>query len=199
MNKNEFLQELAIDLVGLPQEDSERWLEYYAEMLSDRIEDGMSEEQAVADLGDPKEIVRQILSQTPFVRLIKNKLKPNHKLRVWEIILIALGAPVWASLVVSVAAVIFSVFVSIWACIVSLWAVELSLIVSGVAGVLGMVFGAALGRGYHGLLLLGGGLVSGGVAYFGLELCISLTRLFAKANKKFALFIKSLFVAKEGK
>ncbi len=199
MNKNEFLQELAIDLVGLPQEDTERWLEYYAEMLSDRIEDGMSEEQAVADLGAPSEIVKQILSQTPLTKLIKNKLKPNHKLRVWEIILIALGSPIWLALAVSAAAIFFSVFVSLWAGIVSLWATELALAVSGLAGVLGSPLFFATGGAYQGLLILGGGLVCAGLAYFGFFLCRWLTVLLAKLCKLFLLFVKSLFVEKEGK
>lgn len=199
MNKNEFLQELAIDLVGLPQEDGERWLEYYAEMLNDRIEDGMSEESAVADLGDPKEIVRQILSQTPFVRLIKNKLKPNHKLRVWEIILIALGSPIWLALVVSAAAIFFSVFVSLWAGIVSLWATELALCVSGVGCFL--LFGLQICLGYpvRSLMFLGTCFIALGLSYFGWYLCKYLTVFLWKLCKVFVLFVKSLFVEKEGK
>ena len=105
MNKCEFLTRLALELNGLPREDTERWLEYYKEMLDDRIEDGMSEEEAVASLGDPAKIVREILAQTSFTKLIKNKIKPKRKLQVWEIILICLGSPIWVSLVVSVAAV----------------------------------------------------------------------------------------------
>ena len=200
MNKCEFLTRLALELKGLPREDTERWMEYYKEMLDDRIEDGMSEEEAVASLGKPDKIVKEILVQTSFTKLIKNKLKPSRKLQVWEIVLICLGSPIWVSLAVSVAATIFSVFVSLWAVIVSLWVTELSLAVSGVAGVLGTILSIALGRGYQGVLLLGGGgLFCGGVAYFGFYSCINLTKLFARVNKKCWLFVKSLFVAKEGK
>ncbi len=197
MNKAEFLQELGIELLGLPQDDVERWLEYYTEMLEDRIEDGMSEEAAAASLGDPKEIARQILAQTPFIKLIKNKVKPKRELRVWEIILICVGSPIWFSLAVSFAAVFCSVFVSLWAGIVSLWAVELSVAVCGIAGVLGFPLFWITGSAYQGLLILGGGLVCGGIAYFGFYSCIRLTRVFASVNKKFLLLVKSLFVKKE--
>ena len=78
MKKIEFISELARHLAGLPQEDAAHWLEYYTEMLDDRIEDGMSEEEATASLGDPKAIARQILSQTPFTKLIKNKIRPDR-------------------------------------------------------------------------------------------------------------------------
>lgn len=199
MNKIEFLQELALDLVGLPQDDVERWLEYYTEMLEDRIEDGMSEEEAVASLGEPAKIVKEILAQTPFTKLIKNKIKPKRKLRVWEIVLIALGSPIWVSLAIAVAAVIFSVFVSLWAVIVSLWAAELSLAVSGLGGVLMTFFFVGTGAKHQGFLLLGGGLFCAGLAYFGFFLCKWLTRHFLKLCELFLLFVKSLFVEKEGK
>ena len=101
MNKVEFIQKLSLELLGLPQEDVERWLEYYTEMLEDRIEDGMSEAAAVASLGDPKTIARQILAQTPLTKLIKNKIKPKRKLQVWEIVLIVLGSPIWLSLLIA--------------------------------------------------------------------------------------------------
>ena len=164
MKKNEFLQELGIEILGLPQEDTEHWLEYYTEMLEDRIEEGMSEEEATASLGDPKAIARQILSQTPFTKLIKNKIKPKRKLQVWEIILICLGSPIWLSLAVSVAAIFFSVFVSLWAGIVSIWAGELAVAVSGIAGVLFSFFLIGTGTTYQGLLLLGGGFFCAGLS-----------------------------------
>ncbi len=199
MNKTEFLQELAMDILGLPQDDVEHWLEYYAEMLEDRIEEGMSEEEATASLGDPKTIARQILSQTPFAKLIKNKIKPKHKLRVWEIILVVLGCPIWLALGIAALAGFFSVFVSLWAGIVSIWAGELALAVSGIAGVLFSFFLIGTGTTYQGLLLLGGGLFCAGLAYFGFFICKWLTVLLCKLCKLFVLFVKSLFVEKEGK
>ena len=188
MKKNEFLQELGIEILGLPQEDTERWLEYYTEMLEDRIEEGMSEEEATASLGDPKAIARQILSQTPFTKLIKNKIKPKHKLRVWEILLVALGSPIWLSLAIAALAVFFSAFVSLWAGIVSIWAGELAVAVSGIAGVLFSFFLIGTGTTYQGLLLLGGGLFCVGLSYFGFFLCRWLTVLLCKLCKLFVLF-----------
>ena len=49
MSKTEFLTELKKALEGLPEEDIEKSLEYYSEMIDDRIEDGLSEEEAVAE------------------------------------------------------------------------------------------------------------------------------------------------------
>ncbi len=199
MNKTEFLHELGIEILGLPQEDVERWLEYYTEMLEDRIEDGMSEAQAVASLGDPKTIARQILAQTPFTKLIKNKIRPKRKLQVWEIVLVVLGSPIWLAIAVSLAAAFFVIFASLWTGIVSVWAAELSVAVCGLAGVLFSFFLVGTGSVYQGLLLLGGGLFCAGLSYFGFILCKRLTVLLGKLCKLFVLFVKSLFVEKEGK
>ena len=199
MNKNEFLHKLGIELLGLPQEDVEHWLEYYTEMLEDRIEEGMSEQEANAALGDPKAIARQILAQTPFTKLIKNKIAPKRKLQVWEIVLVVLGSPIWLAIAVSLAAAFFAIFASLWAGIVSVWAAELSVAVCGLAGVLFSFFLVGTGSVYQGLLLLGVGLFCAGLSYFGFFLCKWLSVLLAKLCKAFLLFVKSLFVEKEGK
>ena len=199
MKKNEFLQELSMEILGLPQEDVEHWLEYYTEMLEDRIEEGMSEQEATAALGDPKAIARQILAQTPFTKLIRNKIAPKRKLQVWEIVLVVLGSPIWLAIAVSLAAAFFAIFASLWAGIVSVWAAELSVAVCGLAGVLFSFFLVGTGTTYQGLLLLGGGLFCAGLSYFGFILCKCLTVLLGKLCKIFVLFVKSLFVEKEGK
>jgi uncharacterized membrane protein len=113
--------------------------------------------------------------------------------------LICIGAPIWVSLIISVAAAIFSVFVSLWAVIVSVWAAELSVAVCGLAGVLFSFFLVGTGSVYQGLLLLGGGLFCAGLSYFGFFACKCLTVLLGKLCKLFVLFVKSLFVEKEGK
>ena len=46
MNKREFLASLRNGLYGLPQDDIEERLGFYAEMIDDRMEEGLTEEQA---------------------------------------------------------------------------------------------------------------------------------------------------------
>ena len=58
MNKQEFLAELRRGLSGLPRDDIEERLSFYGEMLDDRIEEGLSEEEELkcfqlASAGDP--------------------------------------------------------------------------------------------------------------------------------------------------
>ena len=40
MTKKEFLDELKKGLLGIPEEDINRSIEFYSEMIDDRIEDG---------------------------------------------------------------------------------------------------------------------------------------------------------------
>lgn len=48
MLKEEFLAQLRGGLAGLPQEDLEERLAFYSELLDDRMEEGLSEAEAVA-------------------------------------------------------------------------------------------------------------------------------------------------------
>ncbi|MBR6725619.1 MAG: DUF1700 domain-containing protein, partial [Clostridia bacterium] len=95
MNKEQFLIELAAALAGLPEEDIEKSLEYYSEMIDDRTEDGLSEEEAVAALGTIAEIRAQIIKDTPLPKIIKEKVKPKRSFRGWEIAVIIIGFPLW--------------------------------------------------------------------------------------------------------
>ena len=65
MKKEEFLAELAAELRDLSKEDIARSLEYYGEMIDERVEDGMSVEDAVAGLGGAEAAAQQILAELP--------------------------------------------------------------------------------------------------------------------------------------
>ena len=56
MNKQEFLDRLRKGLSGLPQAEREERLLFYSEMIDDRMEEGLTEEEAVAALGSLEEI-----------------------------------------------------------------------------------------------------------------------------------------------
>ena len=65
MNKDQFLEELRKKLSGLPQEDIDERLAFYSEMIDDRMEEGITEEDAVAGLGTVDSVVEQIMSEIP--------------------------------------------------------------------------------------------------------------------------------------
>ena len=123
MNKQEFLAELRKGLSGLPQDDIEERLIFYNEMLEDRIEEGLSEEEAVSAIGSVEEIAAQTIADTPLTKIAKERIRPNRRLKAYEIILLTLGSPIWLPLGLAAAAVMLSLYIVLWAVIVSVWAV----------------------------------------------------------------------------
>ena len=163
MTKSEFLSALARALAGLSWEDAEERLSFYSEMIEDRVEEGLSEAEAVAAAGAPAEIAAQILREFPRETVQTGK---KHRMKGWEIALLILGSPLWLSLVIAAFAVVLSLYVSLWAAVLSLWAGFVSLIAAGFAvAVMGGGF-ALNGHGIAGAVMLGGGMVSLGLGIF---------------------------------
>ena len=142
MKKQEFLDRLKASLWSMPEADQQRSVDYYTEMIDDRMEDGLSEEEAVAAIGELDEIVKQILTESPRPpQVVKpaqavEPRKDNNK--IWLIILLILGSPVWVPVAISVAAVVFSVWVSLWSGVIGLYAATFAL----GAAALGCIFGS---------------------------------------------------------
>ena len=67
MDKAQFLEELKRRLSGLPQSELEERLLFYSEMIDDRVEDGLTEEEAVAGIGSVDALVEQIMAIYRFI------------------------------------------------------------------------------------------------------------------------------------
>lgn len=197
MKKNEFISELGERLAGLNEADLNRSLDYYAEMIEDRIEDGLPEEEAVKDVGTPGEIASEILAEMPLTKLIKARVKPKRRMAAWEVVLLVLGSPVWLSLLIALFAVVFSVYIAFWSVIVSLWVAELSLGLGALAGV-GMLPNAIVqGNPLAGIALLGAGIFLAGLTILGYYGCLYATKGMCFLGKKTFHLIKLCFVRKE--
>ena len=197
MSKQEFLEGLRRALSGLPREDIEEELTFYSEMIDDRMEEGLTEEQAVAEIGTVDEVVSQIMAEIPLSKLVKERVRPKRALRAWEIFLLVLGSPVWVPLLLAAFAVILAVYVSVWAVIISLWAVEVSLAGAALGGAVSAVIACFQGNGIAGVALLGTGLVCAGASIFWFFGCKAVTKGILLLTKKTALSIKTLFIGKE--
>lgn len=196
MNKQQFLDELKKLLCGLPTEDINKSLEYYGEMIDDRIEDGVAEEDAVSDIGDPQEIAKQILMDIPMTKLVKAKAKPARALHAWEIALLAAGSPVWVSLLVAAAVVALAIFIVLGAIIVSLYAVVAALGVCGLVSIACAVVCIVFVKIPQGLALLGAGLVLAGLTILLFMLFNIAVKYLVILCKKIWLLIKSCFIRK---
>lgn len=197
MNKHEFLHSLREKLNGFTEADINDYLEYYSEMIDDRVEEGLTEEEAVADIGTPEDIASRIISEASFSKLIKAKLTPKHKLKAWEIVLLALGSPVWLSLAIAAFAVLVSLIVSVVAMVISLYAVTIALCASLLGGIAGCISNSILGNPRLGFVLLSCGLCAGGMGILMFIGMVKLTKLLFSLCKKLTIQIKSRLIRKE--
>ena len=197
MRKLEFLNQLRAKLVGLPRQDAEERLAFYGEMIDDRIEDGLTEEEAVLDIGSVDEIYEQIIADIPFTKIAKERIKPKRRLLAWEIVLLVLGSPIWLSLAIAAFAIILSLYVVLWSLIVSVWAVFVSLVACVIGGAAAGVILAITGNGFTGIAMVSAGVVCAGLAillFFG---CKAATKGTLLLTRKMALGTKKCFVRKE--
>ena len=197
MSKQEFLAQLRKGLSGLPQDDIEERLIFYSEMIEDRKEEGLSEEEAVSAVGTVDEIVTQVVAETPFAKIAKERIKSKRRLSAGEIVLLALGSPVWLSLGIAAFAVILSLYISLWAVIISLWAVFASFAACSIGGVLACVVFIVDGNGASGLAMLSAGIVCAGLAIFMFYGCKAATKGTMILTRKIAIWTKNCFIKKE--
>ncbi len=197
MNKQDFLIELRKGLSGLPKADVEERISFFSEMIDDKVEEGLSEEQAVLEAGSINEIVSQVLADTPLSKIAKERIKPKRQLKVLEIVLLALGSPIWLSFLVSAFSVVISLYAVLWSLIVSVWAVFVSM----VACVLGCVAAGVIfivgGNLLSGIAIIGASVTCAGLSIFMFYGCKSATRGVLWLTKRLALCIKRCFVKKE--
>lgn len=189
MNKNEFLKELEDRLNGsLPEADVKERVEFYTEAIDDRIEDGKSEEEAVAEIGTVDEVVAQIASETSMFKIVKQKVKPKRRIRPWEIVLAVVLAPIWIALAIVTLTLILVAYILLWVLVIVSYAVEIALGVAAVGSL--VLFFIQLPVGGFNLGYLGISLLAAGLAMLMVAACIGATKLTIKASKKIHSSIK---------
>ena len=197
MTKSEFLDALRKRLSGLPEKEVESRLNFYSEMIDDRVEDGVLETAAVWHLGDVDEIASEIIADIPLKKIVKNKIKRHRRLKAWEITLLATGSPIWFPLLLAVIIVAIAVYISIWAVIISLWAVAVSLLASSFGCAVGGIVIACCDNVLTGVLAVSVSFILAGISIFAFYGCKMATKGFLLLSKKVIIGIKNLFAKKE--
>lgn len=88
MTKRKFLAKLESALSSLVNEERNRQLDYYEEMIDDMIEEGMSEEAAVERLGSVQGVAAKILGEVS-PDMLKKKKSPLTKILIAVAIILA--------------------------------------------------------------------------------------------------------------
>ena len=128
--------------------------------------DDMTEEEAVAAVGNTNEIAQRIHTEAAVQA-------PQQGVRVWLILLLVLGSPLWLSL-----------YAALWAVIISLWAVFVSFAAVSLSG-----YVAAPAFGVHGnfpmaAASLGAGLFMTGCTIFLFFGCLAASKGVCRLTKK---------------
>lgn len=211
MNKQEFLDQLKYKLSGLSESDIEERLNFYGELIDDMIEEGSTEAEAISSIGSVDDIASQIISEASSakkenedenleIRYKKEakEAKKKRKLKTWEIVLLAVGAPLWVPLLISAIVVIISLYISLWSVVISLWAVFGSLIGGAIGSVIAFVAFICQGQILPALAILSLGLACAGLSIFMFFGCKAATKGTVALAKLGVRCIKRMFSDKEG-
>lgn len=154
MTKAEFLRRLSQALSSMKPVERARTVQYYREIIEDRMEEGCTEEEAVAGL-DPEEIAADLLGNGVTVQ------KPRRP--VFGTAMLILGSPLWLPLLIAACVIVLALYIVVWALVVSMFAVVVGLAAGLPAGILGMVV-QMFANPAGGFFLLGAGLICGALA-----------------------------------
>ncbi len=202
MNKQEFLQQLKSELREYPNEEIMKSAGYYSEMIEDRIEDGMKEEEAVDSIGSIDVIVKQIKYEMPITTLVKGKVKEKTKDKrtpAWAVVLLIIGSPLWIGILALVLGLLVMVYALVWMADVLLWMAVVLLglgVFCGIAGFVASLAKAAVGSAF---IYLGGACLCGGIGIFLFFATVAVSKGILKGTKRFFLKLKQMIVGNEKK
>lgn len=199
MNKLEFLSELEKKLQALPDQEKAKALEYYFEIIDDRMDCGMTEAEAVAACGDIDEIAEKIILDTPMTKLVKQKNKTRRRMQAWEIVLIVLGFPIWFSLAIAAFCVLLAVSVVLWVVVMCIFVASIACGACGFALSVVAIVSMITGNFLPGLFFFGCGLICAGLTILFFLLGKLAGKGVAKLHKLTFRGIKRCFIRKEAK
>ena len=194
MTREIFLNSLREKLKGLSPEDIEDRISFYYEMIDDMMDEGKTEEEAVAQIGTVDDVVYEIAQDTPLAKLVKERIKPKRKLAAWEIVLLVLGFPLWFPLALTAAILCLVFYILFWVLVIVAYAVESSLVIGSIAFLIAGI--ANLFTGGPALMSFGVALLCGGGGALFFFVCWYVTKWTIKAHKKVFTKIKAKFIKK---
>ena len=195
MKKEEFLTELRNNLQGLPKEDVESRVSFYSEMIDDRIDEGKTEEEVIAELGGIDKVVNDIADDTSLVKLVKDSAKPKKKLSAWVIVLIILGSPLWIPLLLVFIVLCLVGYLLVWTGVLVCYALEIGFACGTVYGLVGFIYLMSVGM--FSMSHLGTFLLCLGLVMLFVFACVGITKATFKLSKTTMRNIKSWFIRRK--
>ena len=202
MNKEEFLFTLRQKLEAQSVANIDNMIDFYDEMICDRIEDGMSEEEAISAMDPIDKIVSEAVLDKTIPVLVKEKVEKSRKTAkakgtqgLW-IALAIIGFPIWFPLAITFGTLLFGIYLIIWILIICLFILLASIGAGALGGLILLPYGVIKGAiGWPAILLgIGSFLFLGGLVVLLWKPICSCAVAFGKLAKRFVLSIKKLFV-----
>ncbi|MFR7591487.1 MAG: DUF1700 domain-containing protein [Longibaculum sp.] len=186
MNKQQFMENLTKKLKNESYEYVCQVMEYYDEMISDLIEDGKTEEQAIESLGDIDDIFHQMQDEETVV--IK---KQSKKSMAFISLLLVLGFPLWGSLLAAAFLLLLSAYILLWCLPIMTIAVGISGVICFIVGMFGSfpLFFASLSLGFT---QFGVSAIYGAFGIMGLILTYLISRKILAYSQNMTTYIKKM-------
>ena len=192
MNKQEYLTQLRAALACLPEGEIEESVAFYTEMIDDRVADGLTEEEATAQLDDPKAAARAIIADLPVVPRTVVRTKQRNRALYWTLVI--LGSPLWLTLLLAAGMLVLAGLLTIWCLILGLWLLAAGLLAGGPLGIGVCLWALAVGQPAYGVFELGSGLLCFGLGLFCLHGAVAASKTLMQVSRQWIAKAKAPFV-----
>ncbi len=192
MNKQEYLAQLRAALACLPEGEIEESVAFYTEMIDDRVAEGLTEEEATAQLDDPKAAARAIVADLPVVPRTVVRTKQRNRALYWTLVI--LGSPLWLTLLLAAGMLVLAGLLTIWCLILGLWLLAAGLLAGGPLGIGVCLWALAVGQPAYGVFELGSGLLCFGLGLFCLHGAVAASKTLMQVSRQWIAKAKAPFV-----
>ena len=136
MTKTTFIDTLRGLLQSLNEDECNKFISYYEEIIEDYKESGLTEEEVIKKIGTPQSIADNILSEQNSI----NIKVPSFSSKILNVILLILGFPLWGSLLLALVLLILSVYIIIWCIPFTTGASSIAFFVAALISIIGSPF-----------------------------------------------------------
>ena len=186
MNKEQYISQLKgrMEAAGITNVDER--IEFYDEMLSDRIDSGMEEEAAVSSMEDIEDIIENARLEKPVTALVAEKVIKSHEEAkkkgngaLW-IVLAIIGFPIWLPIACVLFSLLLVIYIVLWSMVFTIFMILFAFAIAAVAcfaSFIAMFFGIVPFP--MGLSAFGAALFFGGITVLLFKPCVTLAKSIA--------------------
>lgn len=186
MDRIDFIEVLADELsYRVKPSEIHQLINYYDEIIDDLMDDGFSEQEAVAKLGDPKKLAKEAAGVEEIEIEVPRRFNPL------VIILLIIGFPLWGSLLFAFLMVLLSVYIVIWCLPFTTGTIGVSFVFGGIVAAVLSPF-LMMDALFMGVTQLGVGMLLFGLGLISLVFTWSISGFFLKATRNLTIWTKNL-------